>query len=135
MKSLNIVFKNDLAELQRVYEGVDSFLETEQIPEETVFTVHLSLEEMISNIIKYGFDDAASHDISLQISAQGKKLKIVIEDDGIEFNPVSVPEKDTQIPLHEKKIGGLGIHLVKNMVQDISYSRKNGKNHLELTIK
>jgi serine/threonine-protein kinase RsbW len=135
MKSFNIIFRNDLAELQKACDGVEGFLRTNAVPDDAVFTVHLILEEMLSNVIKYAFKDTASHDISLEISAEKEKLKIIIEDDGTGFNPISAPEKKTDAPLHEREIGGLGIHLVKNMVQDMSYCRKNGKNHLEMTVK
>jgi len=135
MKNLNIIFKNDLEELHRVSNGVEVFLEKKGIPDDTVFTVHLALEEMLSNVIKYAFKDFACHDISLGISIEKKKLKITIEDGGVEFNPLSVPEKKTDAPIHEREVGGLGIHLVKSMVQDMSYCRKNGKNHLEMVIR
>ena len=124
-----------MEELQRISEGVELFLENKGISEDVVFTVHLVLEEMLSNVIKYAFKDFANHDIALGISVEKKKLKISIEDGGVEFNPLSVPEKKTDAPIHEREIGGLGIHLVRKMVQNMSYCRRNGKNHLEMTVK
>ena len=135
MKKVNLIFKNDLAELQKVSEGLEGFLDNEGVSGEDVFTVHLILEEMLSNVIKYAFKDSDRHDITLEVCVEEKKLKIIIEDEGIEFNPLSVPKKKTDAPIHEREIGGLGIHLVKNMVQHMSYCRENGKNHLELVIR
>lgn len=135
MNKLSIILKNESAELQKVSREAEVFLGKNGVPEEGVFTVLIVLEEMLSNVIKYAFKDSASHEISLEISFEREKLEISIEDDGSEFNPLSVPEKKTDIPLHEREIGGLGIHLVKNMVQNMSYCRKNGKNHLEMTVK
>jgi len=134
MKRLNIIFRNELAELQNISGQVEDFLVQNGIQQDSIYTVQLVLEEMISNVIKYAFKDSSAHEISLEISLEDKKLGIIVEDDGIGFNPLSVPEQKTDTPIQEREIGGLGIHLVKNMVQEMSYSRKNGKNHLEMTI-
>ncbi|HCE44758.1 MAG TPA: ATP-binding protein [Lentisphaeria bacterium] len=132
--NLKINFRNELAELQKVSGQVEGFLGRNGIPQDSIYSVQLVLEEMISNVMKYAFNDSCSHDIFLEISVENKKLGIIVEDDGIEFNPLSAPEKKTDAPIHEREIGGLGIHLVKNMVQDMSYCRRDGKNHLEMVI-
>ena len=134
MSKINFILRDELDELERVSGDLDSFLERNGVPGDTVFHVHFVIEEMVSNVIKYAFSDSATHEISLEISAGDEGLDIIIEDDGIEFDPLSVPEKKTDLPLHEREIGGLGIHLVRKMVKDMSYVRRGGRNRLCLRI-
>ena len=134
MNSFKTIVKNHLSGLQKASGEVELFLDNAGISGEVVFTVHLVIEEMLSNVIKYAFKDTASHDISLEIAVEKNKLNIIIEDEGIEFNPLSITVERTDLPINEREVGGLGIHLVKNMVEDMSYCRKNGRNILKMTI-
>lgn len=134
MNSFKTIVENNLSGLQKASGEVELFLDNVGISGEVVFTVHLALEEMLSNVIKYAFKDTVSHDISLEMAVEENKLNITIEDEGVEFNPLSITVERTDLPIDEREIGGLGIHLVKNMVEDISYCRKNGRNILKMTI-
>ena len=134
MNKLDVVLKNSLEELQRATGEIDAFLEQIGASGETVFNVHFVVEEMLSNVIKYAFKDSSQHEILLEITSEKKDLRIVIEDDGMEFNPLSVPEKKTDLPLQEREIGGLGIHLVRKIARDMTYLRRNGRNRLEMSL-
>lgn len=129
-KTLNL--KNRIEELQVLNEFIQDFTKTHLIDEQTVYTVNLSLEEIFTNIVRYGYKNHQPHDIVIHFSCRGKTLSISIEDDGIPFNPFDIPEPDTHIPLQDRQIGGLGIHLVKSLVDRISYERKNNKNRLTI---
>jgi anti-sigma regulatory factor (Ser/Thr protein kinase) len=131
---INILLKNELPELQKVSENLESFFRKCNVPENSAYTAHLTVEEMVSNVIKYAYRDSGEHEISITASLVEGRLSISIEDDGIEFNPLSTPQKNTDIPLHERAVGGLGIHIVKNMVDSISYCRRVGKNRLQITL-
>jgi anti-sigma regulatory factor (Ser/Thr protein kinase) len=97
-----------------------------------LFEVNLALDELFTNIISYGFDDQSEHIIQVLISADNNLLTVVLEDDGIPFNPVDRLSPELPCDLEECKVGGLGIHLVKNLVDEVAYRRSGDKNVLTL---
>ena len=97
--------------------------------------INLALEELISNIIFYGYEDHNEHLIYVHFAIEDGYLITVIEDDGKAFNPLERPEVDTSTLLDDKPIGGLGIHFVKNLMDDLKYERVADKNTLTLTCK
>ncbi|WP_207260663.1 SpoIIE family protein phosphatase [Desulfovibrio sp. Huiquan2017] len=99
-----------------------------------IFHLTLVLDELITNIISYGYADFDEHPIDATIALEGDQLTIRVEDDAEPFNILEAPPPELDIPLEDrtKPVGGLGIHLVKNMVHGIQYKRENGKNVLTL---
>ena len=126
--SISITIKNDVAELGRLCQEVDKFCAIENLPDETVYTVNLVLEEMITNTIKYGYSDTAEHQIEVKLSWENDELTIAISDDANEFNPLNLPAVDTTKTIDERGIGGLGIHLVRKLMDHLEYRRENGRN-------
>jgi len=100
-----------------------------------VFHLTLVLDELVTNIISYGYADYDEHPIDVTIAIDGDLLTIRVEDDSEPFNILEAPEPELDVPLEErdKPVGGMGIHLVKNMVHNIEYEREEGKNVLTLT--
>ena len=97
-----------------------------------IYQVNLALEEILVNISKYAYsENEGIIDISYEITASPKQLKVVIKDKGKDFNPLAKEDPDLDASLEERKIGGLGIYIVKNMVDDIKYQRLNNENILE----
>jgi serine/threonine-protein kinase RsbW len=98
--------------------------------------LELALEETLVNIISYAFsDDAESHDIELTADLiDGKVFVITIIDDGAAFDPLTAPEPDLDIDIEHRAIGGLGVMLVKKLMDDVTYSREDNKNVLKLSI-
>jgi anti-sigma regulatory factor (Ser/Thr protein kinase) len=132
---LQVTIRNKLDELPRLNSVIHSFLEARAVPQAAVFAVHLATEEMITNIIKYGYDDRRTHDIAVKVAHESGRLLIRIEDDGHEFNPLAAPPPDTSAQLEKRKIGGLGIHLVCKTVSEIHYQRIGGCNRLDMVIR
>ena len=132
---LSLTIRNDVSELKRLFQATECFMEEHRLSPGCQYAALLALEEMITNIIKYGYDDQGGHDIVVALRADGRNLHIRLEDDGHEFDPMAAPDPEKGKPLHEMKIGGLGIHLVRNMVDDITYSRENGRNLLNIRIR
>ena len=129
---LTISLKNDLAELPSLSEAATEFSERQGLPIELVNRVNLVLEEIVTNVISYGYDDSLEHEIAVRLSWNKPWIEIEIEDDGRPFNPLEAPPPEMEKPLVERQIGGLGIHLVRNMMDDLEYRRENGKNCLRL---
>jgi sigma-B regulation protein RsbU (phosphoserine phosphatase) len=112
-----------------VIEGkVDAFATRSKLPAATTSKLKIVLDELISNIINYGYADDAEHEIEICLELVGHRLVVTIADDGVPFNPLTVKPPDTSAPLSEREIGGLGIHLVRNLVDEISYRRRVDKN-------
>ena len=99
------------------------------------FHLTLVLDELITNIIDYGYADFDEHPINVSIGLDGNMLTVRLEDDSEPFNILEAPEPELDVPLEERQrpIGGMGIHLVKSMVHDIQYVREGGKNVLTLS--
>lgn len=131
-RSLFALLRNDLAELQRLNQLVSDFAEHHGLPSELVFRLTLVLEEIITNVISYGYEDEMEHEISVRLSWEDPDMKIEVEDDGRPFNPLEAPPPDMVKPLAERPVGGLGIHLVREMMDKLEYRRENDKNLLVL---
>jgi serine/threonine-protein kinase RsbW len=97
-----------------------------------LFEMNLALDELFTNIISYGFQDQSEHFIRVNISADQDVLTVVLEDDGMAFNPVDRIPPEIPCTLDECKVGGLGIHLVKNLMDEVTYERRAGMNVLTL---
>ncbi len=98
------------------------------------FTLNLLLEEIISNIIFYGFDNSEAKYIEVVANKEGDLINVQISDNGIPFNMLEIESKPKEVKLEEKEVGGLGIHLVKNLSESIDYMYQNGKNVLTIQI-
>jgi len=130
---LSLSFRNDFSELSAVAEKISHFLESHEVSADAVFAANLAVEELVTNIIKYGYDDKAEHLIEVNLSLADQKLAIEIRDDGHEFDPFSQPEPDTSLPAAERDIGGLGIHFVRKMLDSCLYERRDGANIVSVT--
>lgn len=131
---LEVRLGNDYSELPRMIDSVEEFLQSHDAPVAVAYKAHLALEEMCTNIIKYGYDDVNAHEILVHLSQEPNRLTIRLEDDGHEFNPLTSAEPDLDKPLAERPIGGLGIHLVKKSMSALDYRRENGRNILEMRL-
>jgi len=123
---------NELHSLESLMNATTNFLEDHDVDGQTVYRVNLALEEMITNIIKYGYDDYESHDIDVCLEILPDEVVAVIEDDGHEFDPLTQEKSADAGTLEEQEPGGLGIHLIKQLVGNMSYKRDGAKNVLEI---
>ena len=129
---LIIRFRNEMSELESLKEQVKDFLKSLGLAPRDLFQVIFTVEEIFVNIISYGYEDNRDHWITFRMSYGDATVTIGFEDDGVCFNPLTVPEPDLTLPLDERKEGGLGLHLTKHLASEICYSRKAGKNHLTI---
>ena len=97
------------------------------------YFVSLAIEEVVTNCIKYGYDDAGERLISIILSIADQVLTMVVVDDGHEFNPLTVPPPNMSLEIEGRPIGGLGIHLLRELADSISYERCGNTNRLTLT--
>jgi serine/threonine-protein kinase RsbW len=120
---------NTMSELARVAELVDAFGADHNLPNSVVVALNVSLDEILNNIISYGYDDTAHHDILVRLELGREKVEVVVEDDGKPFNPLMVAPPDLRDRSRE---GGVGLHFVRNLTDDLKYARRDGINELRL---
>lgn len=124
--------KNDLAELERLSVFVTEYCDTSGYSSEVLFALNLSLEEVVANVISYGFEDEDDHMITVTIENSGGVIEVEVGDDGREFNPLEQQSPDLDAPIEQRPIGGLGIHLVRHYMDSLHYTRQDGRNILRM---
>lgn len=123
------------SDLERIADEVTSLGERENWPVAMTYRVQLVLEELVLNIINHGFDssDSGSRLIEVNLNSGPESLTIGLLDNGRPFDPLSdAPDPDTGAAMEDRPIGGLGVHLVKTMMDELHYRREDGMNHLTL---
>jgi anti-sigma regulatory factor (Ser/Thr protein kinase) len=131
-KKVSFKLKSKLSELDTLCRQLERFGESLGLSKKCIFEANLALDELFTNIISYGFKDKKEHTIEITISHDNNKLIFNIEDDGRPFNPTQVDTPDLECTIEECKIGGLGIHLAKNLMDEVCYQRCKKKNILTL---
>ena len=121
---LILELKNQLSELARLNQALTEFGERHHLALHVILDVNLALEEIVTNIISYGFNDKDEHCIRVSLSLNRGELKVEVADDGQPFNPLEAPIPDTKQPLEEISPGGLGLHLVRTLMDDVAYQRR-----------
>ncbi len=100
--------------------------------EDAAYVAILAVEELVSNCIKYGYDDTAPHEIDVALSVDDSALTVTIVDDGHPFDPVQAPPPDLTLPIEQRPIGGLGLHLLRTLSSEMRYERRGDTNRITL---
>ena len=129
-RHVTLELANKRSEVGRLTETVDRFAQQIGMTDEDLHDVHLILDELVINVIKYAFRDGKSHTIGVRLALDGRRLTMTIDDDGREFDPTKAPTPDLDIPIEERPIGGLGIHIVRTLSDSVTYHRTHGRNTL-----
>src|SRR5262249_2512125 len=115
-EELRLTIRNEIGELARASAIAREHLERRGFEEEVVYAADLALEEVLSNVIRHAYDDGDRHEIMIAVRTSGRRVEMQIVDDGRGFDPVSAPAVDLAVPLERRRIGGLGIHLLRAFV-------------------
>lgn len=119
---------NDSADLARVLDEIDERLAPLPVSPKRKYAVRLALDELLSNVIRYAYDDSAVHRIDLKLEP-GVPFFLTIEDDGKPFDPLAdAPPPVLDGPVEDRPIGGLGLHILKQMGLKLAYRRAAGRN-------
>ncbi len=132
---LSVQLNNNKKEISRLKREFNKFGEFHQLPQKIFANMHVALEEVLTNVVKYGYKDEEEHQIVVHFRLRSNMIEVEVIDDARPFNILDVDEPITQIPVEEKSIGGLGIHLVKNLMDEVEYHRREGLNQLFLRAK
>ena len=133
-EQLTIFLSNSYEELPRLAKDTALFLKTKGFSSKTIFCAELALEEIVTNIIKYGYRDNSQHSIRVVFETKSQEITIICEDDGHAFNPLQAPKPDLDAPVLERKVGGLGIHLVREIMDNVIYQREKDRNIITMKL-
>ena len=125
--------RNDLAESRQIEGWIQSFAEAVQLSPAARNAFDLALVEWVTNVISYAYDDAREHWIVIRFLTGSGQARVEVEDDGRAFNPLTLPPVDTSAPLEQRAIGGLGVHMVRQLMNSVEYRRAEGRNILTMT--
>jgi serine/threonine-protein kinase RsbW len=124
--------KNTASELDTLCQNLTQFGDSLGLTKKCVFQINLALDELFTNIVTYAYPDDADHWIKFALSLENGTIVIRVEDSGIPFDPASVNKPDQANTVEDCPVGGLGIHLIRKLVDDVEYRRKGKKNILTL---
>lgn len=125
---LELTIRNDLAEIARISERIDDFVARHGLPAKIAFELNLALDELLTNVISYGYDDHEPHAIELRCVLADAVITLEMEDDGRAFDPFDAPPPDLTASIADRAIGGLGVHMIRALMDHTEYRRRDGKN-------
>lgn len=127
-----LTLTNDVDELSRLEPFLSSALEEKKVDPSIVSQVNLSVEEAVANVIMYAYPEGTTGTVDIVIDVSDDVIRLEISDSGVPFNPLEHEEINLDVPLDERPIGGLGIHLVKEIMDMVKYRHCDGRNILTL---
>lgn len=130
---LALRMRADLDEFAKLQQIIGKFAETQSWSAELVYQIELVLEEICVNVVNYGFDAAETetHEMEVLVDSASDSVTIEVADNGRAFDPLhEAPEPDLDASVDERRVGGLGVFLVKTLMDDLAYRRENGRNRL-----
>lgn len=126
--NLSFKLKNNISELDKLGRKLSTFGNKIGLSKKCIFQINLALDELFTNIVSYGFPDESLQWISVALSHVNGKIRVEMEDTGIPFDPASAETPDPITEIENCKVGGLGLHLVKKIMDEITYQRCDEKN-------
>ena len=129
MAAVELILTNEPDDRKRLHSALEEFAAEHSISAKALRAADLALEEYLTNVFTHGFEQRGAHAAVIRMAVDAPWLKIEVEDEGKPFNPLEHPKVDTTKPLAEKEIGGLGIHLMRQFMDDLDY-RRSGRTNL-----
>jgi sigma-B regulation protein RsbU (phosphoserine phosphatase) len=128
----SLTLPNDVNTIPQLNEFLDTFCEEAGVDMETTMSLNLAMEEAVVNVMDYAYPEGTEGSVSIEARLDDAGITFVITDNGIPFDPTAKEDADTTLPLDERNIGGLGIFLTRQIMDEIEYERDNDRNILTL---
>lgn len=132
-ETLTIEVRNTTDAIAPASARAEAWLEAFDPSPKAMYLVPLAIEEIVTNCINYGYDDTDEHTIFITLSVADQTLTMTVVDDGHAFDPLARSTPDLSVAVEDRQIGGLGIHMLKNLADGMAYERRDGTNCLTLT--
>ncbi len=130
--SRTITLRNDVQNVPQLNAFVSSVSQAIGLDPSVIMKINLAVEEAVVNVMSYAYPEGTVGDILVQVEADNERIKIIITDSGVPFDPTSYAPADTTLSVEERPIGGLGIHLVRHYMDSINYERVDDQNVLTI---
>ena len=131
----HLLLHNDIRQIPQLAQFMETIAQEKNLDQSLTMNLNLALEEAVTNVILYAYPEGADGLVDVEALLYEDSIDFVISDSGKPFDPTAAPEADVNLDVSERPIGGLGIYLVRHIMDDIRYERKHGKNVLTLTKK
>lgn len=128
----HLILHNDIQQIPQLAEFVETIATEKNIDQGTAMSLNLALEEAVTNVIQYAYPEGSDGLVDIEAIIRDKQLDFIISDSGKAFDPTAKAEVDINMGVEERPIGGLGIHLVKHIMDSVTYRRQDGKNILTM---
>ena len=128
----SIILANELSEISKLNDFIEDIGNEFSLTPDVVFNLTLVLEEAVVNVINYAYPKEDHESIYLSAKMQDGSIIFVLSDSGKEFDPTMAPDADVTLPAEDRQIGGLGIFLIRQIMNEVRYERIDGKNVLTL---
>ncbi len=128
----HLILHNDIQQIPQLADFVETIAEESGLSQPLAMSLNLALEEAVTNVIVYAYPDGTDGLVDIEAILHKDRIRFIISDSGQPFDPTQVQEPDLSLPLEERPIGGLGIHLVRSIMDEVSYERTADKNILYL---
>ena len=132
LQERHLVLHNDIQQIPQLAGFVETIAQEKNLSQSLAMGINLALEEAVSNVILYAYPKETDGLVDVEAILRKDSLEFIIVDSGVPFDPTAAPEVDFAIPLEDRPIGGLGIHLVRELMDSVSYERKDEKNYLKM---
>ena len=130
-KTVRITNQRD--QIDNVRKFFDDYSKENKLTEKTVHDIQMALDELLTNIVNYGYEDSDEHQIDVHFGINNNAVNVEIVDDSKPYNILEQENPDISLSVDDKPIGGLGIFLIKKLMSNVDYYTENGKNHLVMT--
>ena len=130
-KTVQITNQRDQVDTVRKF--FDDYSKENKLTEKTVHDIQMALDELLTNIVNYGYEDKDEHKIDVRFGINDDAVRVEIVDDSKPYNILEQENPDISLSVEDKPIGGLGIFLIKKLMSNVDYYTKEGKNHLVMT--
>ncbi len=131
--SFRMTIGAELGEVARVNAAFGEFADAHALPASIRRSMNVVLDELLNNTVRHGFAGREGGEVTIDMELRADRLSVTLTDDGRPFNPLGVAAPDTALPVEERQLGGLGIHLVRRMMDEVSYHRRTDRNVVTLS--
>ena len=133
MKDIHLILHNDIQKIPQLADFVETIAEEKGLSQSMAMGLNLALEEAVTNVILYAYPNGSDGLVDVEAIIKDHSLEFIITDSGVPFDPTAAPEADVTLSVEERPIGGLGIYLVRQLMDEVRYQRLGDKNILSLT--
>ncbi|MBO7547115.1 MAG: ATP-binding protein [Bacteroidales bacterium] len=132
MTERHLIFHNDIQQIPQLACFVEAIAEEASLDQSLAMSLNLALEEAVTNVIMYAYPAGSDGLVSIEAVIRDDALDFILSDSGVPFDPTEAREADVTLPAEDRPIGGLGIFLVRNIMDEVTYRREDGKNILTM---